>query len=172
MGLVNFYRNFIPDAAQISASLCNLLKDNTTFRWTDVHQAEFQLLKQRLSDAVPLAFYDSDVDTPTYLTTDASGYGISAVLTQVCKETKVEKPVYFLSRKLSENEKSYSASEKEFLPVLWSIERLHQYLYGRPFTVRTEKSIFETTPHEWISGRFRTRVIKLSSAQVVRWLQS
>ena len=83
MGLVNFYRNFIPDAAQISASLCNLLKDNTTFRWTDVHQAEFQLLKQRLSDAVPLAFYDSDVDTPTYLTTDASGYGISAVLTQV-----------------------------------------------------------------------------------------
>ena len=138
LGLVNFYRNFIPNATQCSAKLYDLLKDNTTFNWTDVHQKDFQMLKQRLSDAVPLSFYDSDVNTTTFLTTDASGYGISAVLTQVSQETKEERPVYFLSRKLSENEKSYSASEKEFLAVLWSVERLHQYLYGRPFIVRTD----------------------------------
>ena len=138
MGLVNFYRNFIPNVTEISTTLYDLLKDNAAFQWTDVHQNEFQLLKQRLSDAVPLAFYDSNVDTTTYLTTDASGYGISDVLTQVSKHTKEERPVYFLSRKLSENEKAYSASEKEFLAVLWGAERLHQYLYGRPFIVRTD----------------------------------
>ena len=161
LGLVNFYRNFIPNATQISASLCDLLKDNVPFHWTDVHQSEFRMLKQRLSDAVPLAFYDSDVNTTTFLTTDASGYGISAVLTQVSKETKEERPVYFLSRKLSENEKSYSASEKEFLAVLWSAERLHQYLYGRPFIVRTDhQSLKQLLMNGFQGGSAPCRVIR------------
>ena len=129
MGLVNFYRNFIPDAAQLSSCLYDLLKDHAVYEWSNIHQTEFQQLKQSLANHVPLAFYDSDVNTQTFLTTDASGHGISAVLSQVQKDTNKEKPVYFLSRKLSDNEKSYSVSEKEFLAVLWATERLHQYLY-------------------------------------------
>ena len=35
MGLVNFYRNFIPKAAGISPSLYDLLKDNEKFEWTE-----------------------------------------------------------------------------------------------------------------------------------------
>ena len=138
LGLVNFYRNFVPETAQIASCLYDLLKENAVFTWTDAHDAQFQLLKQSLANHVPLAFYDSDVNTQTFLTTDASGHGISAVLSQVSKDNKEERPVYFLSRKLSENEKSYSVSEKEFLAVLWATERLHQYLYGRPYTVRTD----------------------------------
>ena len=160
MGLVNFYRNFIPDAAQISSSLYDLLKEHAVFVWSDKHEAEFQSLKQSLANHVPLAFYDSDVDTKTFLTTDASGYGISAVLSQVCKDTNEEKPVYFLSRKLSDNEKSYSVSE-EFLAVLWATERLHQYLYGRPFTVRTDhQDLRQLLLKGFEGGSARCRVIR------------
>lgn len=75
-GLVKFHRNIIPDAAWILASLYDLLKGNTSFYWTDEQQIEFQMLKQRLTEAVSLGFYDSDIDTANYLTTDASEYGI------------------------------------------------------------------------------------------------
>lgn len=161
MGLVNFYRNFIPNAARISSTLYDLLKDHAVFTWTEGHEMEFQLLKQCLADHVPLAFYDSDVNTQTFLTTDASGHGISAVLSQVCKRTNEEKPVYFLSRKLSENERSYSVSEKEFLAVLWATERLHQYLYGRPFTVRTDhQALRQLLMNGFAGGSAPCRVIR------------
>lgn len=161
MGLTNFYRNFIPDAASISPCLYDLLKENEQFVWSDKHQKEFEMLKSRLSECVPLAFYDSNVDTKTYLTTDASGHGISAYLSQVNDE-KVERPVYFLSRKLSPNEKNYSVSEKEFLAVLWSIERLHQYLYGRPFTVRTDHQCLRQLLTNGVEGGS-------APCRVIRW---
>lgn len=161
LGLINFYRNFIPNAASISSSLYDLLKENVPFSWQDKHQEEFDTLKNRLSNCLPLAFYDSDINTPTFLTTDASGYGISAVLSQRCNRTNEEKPVYFLSRKLSDTEKSYSASEKEFLAVLWSIEKLHQYLYGRPFTVRTDhQPLKQMLTNGYIGGSAPCRVIR------------
>ena len=112
---------------------------------------EFERLKECLINCIPLAFYDSNVETPTFLTTDASGLGISAYLSQK-NRFGVERPVYFLSRKLSESEKSYSVSEKEFLAVLWGVERLHQYLYGRPFTVRTDHQCLKQLLMNGVSG--------------------
>ena len=48
MGLISFYRNFIPNAAGISANLYDLLKDQVTFKWTDAYEKEFQILKNKL----------------------------------------------------------------------------------------------------------------------------
>lgn len=161
MGLVNFYRNFIPNAAMISSNLYELLKDNVHFTWTDVHQREFEKLKLALQNFVPLTFFDCDIRTETFLTTDASGYGISAVLSQ--KDSNgVERPVYFLSRKLSDNEKVYSATEKEFLAVLWGVERLHQYLYGRSFTIRTDHQCLKQLLCNGIEGGS-------APCRVIRW---
>ena len=162
LGLVNFYRNFIPNAADLCAPLYDLLKSNTSFVWSEKCQADFVKLKSVLADFVPLAFYDSDVNTPTFLTTDASGYGISAVLTQISKETGEERPVYFLCRKLTENEQAYSVSEKEFLAVLWSVERLHQFLYGRPFTIRTDHQCLKQLLLNGVQGGF-------APCRVIRW---
>lgn len=161
MGLTNFYRNFIPDAADISPRLCDLLKDGSKFEWTDTHQSEFDLVKKRLAECVPLAFYDPNPETKTYLTTDASGLGISAYLSQV-NSAGEEKPVYFLSRKLSSNECAYSVSEKEFLAVLWGAERLHQYLYGRPFTVRTDHQCLKQLLMNGVDGGS-------APCRVIRW---
>ena len=162
MGLISFYRNFIPNIASISSSLYDLLKDNVPFDWNEKHQDEFTQLKQNLANCVPLAYYDPCVSTPTYLTTDASGYGIAAVLTQISKETGEEKPVCFVSRKLSEQEQKYSVSEKEFLAVLWSCERLHQYLYGRPFTIKTDHQCLKQLLLNGVQGGS-------APCRVIRW---
>ena len=70
---------------------------------------------------MPLSFFDTDVRTETILTTDASSLGIGGVLSQL--QDGVEKPIYFVSRKLKPNETKYSSSELETLDVLWCVER-------------------------------------------------
>ena len=161
MGLINFYRNFIPNASLISTNLYELLKENVAFKWTDIHSEEFKALKDSLNSYTPLAFFDSNLDTPTYITTDASGYGIAAVLSQI-DQNGCDRPIYFLSRKLSEAERTYSATEKEFLAVLWGVERLHQYLYGRPFVIRTDHQCLKQLLCNGIEGGS-------APCRVIRW---
>ena len=74
--------------------------------------------------------------THTILTTDASSVGLGATLSQV--QDGIEKPVYFISWKLHANETAFSSSELETLADVWAVERLHQYLYGRHFEIRTD----------------------------------
>ena len=102
------------------------------------------------------------MQTATYLTTDASGYGISAVLSQTDAATGEEHPIFFLSRKLSDLERTYSVSEKEFLAVLWSIERLHQFLYGRFFTLRTDHQCLKQLLTNGVEGG-------AAPCRVIRW---
>lgn len=108
----------------MTAPFYELLKDNVAFYWDEELEQEFCDLKKRLADSIPLTFFYVRPDVQTYLTTDASGDGISAVLIKKCQLTGIDKPVYFLSRKLSAVEQPYSATEKEFVAVLWGIERL------------------------------------------------
>ena len=87
-------------------------------------------------NAIPLAFYSNDTNTETILTTDASGNGYGAVLSQI--QNNIERAIYFISRKITSNEEKYSASEQEALAVIWSVLKLHRFLYGRKFIIRTD----------------------------------
>ena len=95
-------------------------------------------LKASVVSSLPLSFFDTDVRTKTILTTDASSRGIGGVLSQ--RQDGVEKPIYFVSRKLRPNETKFSSSELETLAVLWCVERLHHFLFGRHFEIRTDHS--------------------------------
>ena len=64
------------------------------------------------------------------LRTDASDYGIGAVLIQE-HEGKLF-PICYASRKLSDAERNYSTIEKECLA------RFHMYLYGVRFVLQTD----------------------------------
>ncbi|XP_064205608.1 uncharacterized protein LOC135262523 [Anguilla rostrata] len=74
-----------------------------------------------------------DPDGAYCIPTDASDRGLGAVLTQQVEG--VDRPVLYISRKLSQREAKYSTVEKECLAIRWAVGALRYYLLGRPFTL-------------------------------------
>jgi hypothetical protein len=83
-----------------------------------------------------------DENCPTFVSTDASDIGIGAVLSQIQKG--VEKTIAYASRKLSPAETKYSTGEKEALACVWACEKWNLFLFGRPFTLRTDHAALTT----------------------------
>ena len=60
MGMINYLDRFSPVIAQISDPLCQLMKEEATFVWQPGHQRAFQELKQVITEAPVLAYYDAN----------------------------------------------------------------------------------------------------------------
>ena len=73
-----------------------------------------------------------DFSSEFTITTDASAVGIGAVLEQS------NGPIAFASRSLNKAERNYSATDREFLALIWGIKKFKQYLYGKYFKCRTD----------------------------------
>ena len=135
LGLLNYYRMFLPNIATLLHPLNELLQLKHRWKWTSECQSAFQRAKDLLTSSSVLAHYDPNL--PIRLAADASAYGIGAVLSHVLP-TGEEKPVAFVSRSLSASEKNYAQIEKEALALVFGVRRFHQYLYGRRFTLLTD----------------------------------
>ena len=73
----------------------------------------------------------------SHIQTDASIKGLGAVLLQEGT------PVIYVSRTLTTAEEHYYNIERELL-VAFSMERLHNYVYGEPVRVQTDHKPLET----------------------------
>lgn len=140
LGLINYYRKFIPNCSTISEPLNKLLRKDSEFIWeTDQSQA-FEDLKNKLSEKVALS--QPDFQKLFILETDASSTGLGAVLLQK-NDKDEEEPILFMSMMLTETERRYPITQKEMLGALWSMEYCHYYLYGREFILRTDHKALE-----------------------------
>ena len=104
------------------------------FKWSDTHQRAFDYLKDSLT-AVPLLVYP-DSNKPYVLYTDASDTCIGACLTQECDGD--EKPLYYLSHKLSRSQCKWSMVEKEAFAIHFGLQKLDYYLHNAQFVIRTD----------------------------------
>ena len=91
--------------------------------------------KQLLTTSNLLIHYDPSLLLK--LATDASQYGLGAVISHVLP-TGEERPIAFASRSLSASKKNYSQIDKEALSLIFGIKKFHSYLYGRRFTLITD----------------------------------
>ena len=78
LGLTGYYRKFIQNFSSIAKPLITLLKKENKWKWTSEEQESFELLKSKLIE-FPILHYP-DYQQQFILTTDASGYGLGAVL--------------------------------------------------------------------------------------------
>ncbi|XP_040069533.2 uncharacterized protein LOC115325180, partial [Ixodes scapularis] len=134
LGLVEYYSKFIPHCATVVEPMRRLLRKGNSFSWTPDVESAFQEVKTALQKAPILTMFDPTL--PVIVSTDASNYGLGAVLQQ--QHGQKLKTVAFASRSLTDTERRYSVGEKEALAILWSCEKWHTYLWRRQFTIRTD----------------------------------
>lgn len=134
IGTASWYRRFVPSFSSTISPLTNLTKKNVKWSWTSDCDVAFRSIKEALITAPILTC--PDFSRPFILQTDASAYGLGAVLSQTFDEG--EKVICFLSRSLTKQEMKLTVTEKECLAVIWSVEKLRHYLEGVHFTVITD----------------------------------
>lgn len=93
-------------------------------------------MKETTANAPILKYYNPDEDLTVQC--DALDTGLGAELMQMGK------PVAFASRALTQTARGYAQIEKEFLAMVFSMEKFHQYTYGRKVTVQSDHNPLET----------------------------
>ena len=143
IGMCSYYRRFIPNFSKIAEPLITLTKKYAKFNWTHSCQSAFDQLKNDLT-VVPLLAYP-DITKPYVLYTDASDTCIGACLTQPCEEgqnilpnVRNEKPLYYLSHKLSDTQTRWSTIEKEAFAIHYALQKLDHFLHNAKFVIRTD----------------------------------
>ncbi|UYV83065.1 hypothetical protein LAZ67_22002076, partial [Cordylochernes scorpioides] len=154
LGLCSYYRRFIKNFSKIAAPLQILLKKDQKFIWTQEQKDSFESLKKALMQKPVLGHFKESAITKLH--TDASSYGLGAVLVQI--QENQENPIAYASRTLSKAEKNYSTTERECLAVIWAIGKFRPYLYGRPFEVVSDHHSLC-----WLAG------LKDPSGRLARW---
>ena len=99
LGLIGYYRKFIPRFSDLARPLNALTRKNVEFEWTQICQESFNLLKDSLMTEPILTYPDPYL--PYVLCTDASKYAWACVLTQEKthisegKEVKILHPIIY-----------------------------------------------------------------------------
>nr|XP_061779417.1 uncharacterized protein LOC133570739 [Nerophis lumbriciformis] len=132
LGLAGFYRRFIPRFLDLTSPLTDLTRKVAPelVQWSEQCQRVFEKA-------------------------DASGRGLGAVLSQ--RVGGVNRPVLYISRKLSDRKARYSTVERECLAIRWAVGALRYYLLGRAFSLCSDHK-----PLQWL------RRMKDANARITR----
>ena len=160
LGLLNYYGKIIPHLSTLLHPLNVLLKEGHPWNWSQECEAAFQEAKRQLSSAPVLVHYHPNL--PIHLAGDASSYGIGAILSHILPDGS-EHPIAYASRTLQPAEENYAQVDKEALSLVFGVQKLHKYVYGRLFTLVTDHEPLTT-----ILGP-KTGVPPLAAARMQRW---
>ena len=156
LGLVNYYRRFIPEFSEVAAPLTELTRKDETFGLSEAAETAFRRLKGTLHSA-PILSFPCDEGNFT-LDTDASAIGIGAVLQQM--QDGEEKVIAYGSKKLNKQQRRYCVTRRELLAIVVFLREFHHYLLGRPFSIRTD--------HNSLTWLLR---FKEPQGQLARWME-
>ena len=134
LGHAGFYRIFIRDFSAIARPLCNFLAKDVPFAWSQTCEDAFDKLKMMLVS--PPIMRSPNWKLPFEIMCDTSDYAIGAVLGQ--REDKKAFVIYYASKTLDSAQSNYTTTEKEFLAVVFALEKFRSYIVGSPVTIFTD----------------------------------
>jgi hypothetical protein len=135
IGKVNYYSKFLSNFSDKCAPLNCLRRHAIKWHWSQECQTAFDDLKRDIAEATTLAHFDPKL--PLILATDASNYGLGAVILHRYADGS-ERPIAHASKTLTPAEKNYSQIEKEALSIIYGVKKFNQYLIGRRFELFTD----------------------------------
>ncbi|TYK11209.1 Transposon Tf2-6 polyprotein [Cucumis melo var. makuwa] len=130
LGLTGYYRRFVQHYGSIAAPLTQLLKKGG-FKWNEESEKAFLKLKSAMMSLPTLAL--PNVELPFEIETDASGFGVGAVLVQS------KRPIAFYSHTFSMRDRVRPVYERELMAVVLSVQRWRPYLLRAKFIVKTDQ---------------------------------
>lgn len=119
VGFAGFYQSIVPDFAEHTAIMTDLLAKDKEFIWRNRHSHHFDKLKEIFASTKALSIYDPKKEL--HIETDASDRAIGAVARQD------HGPIDYYSRKLSPAEVKY---RKEMLGIVAALKHWRQYTQG------------------------------------------
>ncbi|GBG79332.1 hypothetical protein CBR_g29482 [Chara braunii] len=131
LGLANYYRKFVRNFSTIAAPLRRLLKKEAIWQWDKDCTSALKKLKCALIEYPVLKVADPSL--PFVVTTDASQYGIGAMLQQ--DDGNGYRPVEFMSARMPSEKVATSTYERELYALRPALEHWKHYLLGRHFKV-------------------------------------
>lgn len=135
LGMINFYRRFIKDIAQVLIPLY-ILTNKKKLEWSDTAQDAFEKSKTALTNFTMLMFPKSK--SRLSLAVDASETAAGAVLQREDKSSGRWLPLGFFSKAFDERQKRYSAFDRELLAIVLAIKHFRFMVEGRQFTIFTD----------------------------------
>jgi hypothetical protein len=114
LGLVGYYRRFIPDFSKIAKPMTQLLEKDRKFDWTPKCEQAFHTLRTLLTSAPVLA--QPDIKKPFDVYCDASCTGLGGVLMQ---EGRV---IAYASHQLRKHEVNYPTHDLELAAVVHALK--------------------------------------------------
>jgi hypothetical protein len=154
LGLLGYYRKFIPNFAKLTKPLTQCLKKGSKITLDQNYVNCVEHCKTLLLND-PILQYP-DFSREFLLTTDASNVAIGAVLSQGLIGS--DKPIAYASRTLNSSELNYSTIEKELLAIVWATKYFRPYLFGRKFKILTDHK-----PLQWVMN------LKEPNSRLTRW---
>jgi hypothetical protein len=163
LGFTGFYRYFVPNYSLIARPLIDLTKKATPFHWGPTQIKAFETLKTLMCHHPVLR--QPDYNKPFFISTDTSGYGVGAVLSQEgelnpCTKKPVQQPITYYSATFSPTERNYDIYERELLAVIKSLE------HWRPHVAATETPVTVLTDH---ANLLYWKLPRKVNRRVVRW---
>ena len=144
-----FYRKFIPNFSRIAGPLYKYqpisnrphinMKSPSLILSSD-EKVAFDTIKHILTTDLVLRLPNNDL--PFKVQTDASQFGIGAVLLQSYPEG--DRPVAYLSKKLTPAQQRWAPIEQECYAIVSAIEQWHPYLHGANFVLESDHKPLET----------------------------
>ncbi|KAL8440745.1 hypothetical protein Emag_007764 [Eimeria magna] len=155
LGTVYYCRMFMgAEFADVAQPLNDLLRKDHPFEWQPMHTSAVRAPKHRLMHYTTLQVLDPI--KPYVLSTDASGYAISAVLEQD------NKPLGFMSKRMTDTEMRYAAYDQELLALIRALEKWRRLLLRAHVTAYTD--------HQGLQYLLKLRGGKPVQGFVGKWL--
>lgn len=135
VGLINYYGRFLRNLSDTLYPINNLLKKDTPFEWSKLCQDAFDSVRNEMQSDSFLVHFNPRL--PLVLATDASPYGVGAVLSHVYPDGQ-ERPIQYASQTLSTVQQKYSQVDREAYAIIFGVRKFYQYVYATQFTLVTD----------------------------------
>ena len=144
LGFTRFYRYFVPNYSNIACPLIDLTRKATPFHWKIPQFKAFETMKTLMCQKPILR--QPQYEAPFFLATDASAYGVGAVLSQEGEpnprtQKPTQHPITYYLATFTPTERNYDIYERELLAILKSLE------HWRPHLAATEIPVTVLTDH-------------------------